>query len=493
MTQTLGPPTLPDVAHLRDFAREAREQGRTVVVVQGLGFVGSAMAAVTATAESAAGTPAFQVIGVDLPTPDGIAKIERINRGLPVVHAADPSLPELTRKAVEDLGTLIATDDPVAYELADVVVVDLPLDAEFAGDGESISLSMDRFRSALAVVAKRIPADALVLLESTVPPGTTEEVVLPLFREQFESRGIESKPLIAHAYERVMPGPRYVESIRAFWRCFSGVSPEARDRARAFLEVLIDTGSFPLTELTSPRASEMAKVLENSYRAMNIAFIEEWSQAAEDVGVNLFEVIRAIRRRTGTHDNIRQPGFGVGGYCLPKDGLVAEWGLRELLGYDGDLGMTKSALRTNRRMPLHALRLVVEGFPDGLSGRTVGVAGVSYLATVGDTRNSPAEAFVDAVLTRGGAVLASDPLVDAWPERPDVDLVSFRELTARCDAVVLTIGHQAFLNLGPDDFVREGVRIVDAAGVLDDQAFDNLAAAGHSVVGVGRGDRRGDR
>jgi nucleotide sugar dehydrogenase len=347
---------------------------------------------------------------------------------------------------------------------------------------------MAGFRRALDPVARRIRPDALVLLESTLPPGTTRSVVVPLFRTVFRARGLTEEPLIAHAFERVMPGPDYATSIHSFWRCFAGASPPAAARARAFLETLVDTRRYPLTELASTTASEVTKVLENSYRAMNIAFIDEWSRAAESVGVDLFEVVAAIRKRAGTHDNIRQPGFGVGGYCLPKDGLVAEWGLRELLGYAGDLPMTRDALGRNRRMPLHALELLRNALGGTLDGRRVGIAGVSYRAAVGDTRNSPAAVFADGARREGASVVASDPRVGAWPERPAIPLVELDELLARCDAVVFGVAHREWRELAPERFGSRPLTVVDAAGLVPDGLRDALVARGHTVVGVGRGD-----
>src|SRR5207249_3311459 len=115
--------------------------------------------------------------------------------------------------------------------------------------------------------------------------------------------------------------------------------------ARNFLNALIDTEKYPLTELADTSASEMAKLLENSYRAANIALIHEWTLLAEQVGVNLFEVVESIKVRKGTHDNIRYPGLGVGGYCLPKDPLLAQWSATHLFNTDIVLSMTLEAMR----------------------------------------------------------------------------------------------------------------------------------------------------
>ena len=122
-----------------------------------------------------------------------------------------------------------------------------------------------------------------------------------------------------------MPGAQYLASITDFHRVFAAGTDVARKSVRQFLESFINTGDFPLFELETPTASELAKVLENTFRAVNIALIQEWSELAQAAQVDLFKVIDAIRVRP-THRNIMMPGFGVGGYCLTKDALLADWG-----------------------------------------------------------------------------------------------------------------------------------------------------------------------
>src|SRR5262249_19673396 len=156
----------------------------------------------------------------------------------------------------------------------------------------------------------------------------------------------------------------------------SGATPAAADACEAFLSQIINVQAYPLTRLHSTTASETAKVLENSYRAINIAFIEEWGQFAEEVGIDLFEVIDAIRVRP-THNNIRQPGFGVGGYCLTKDPLFAAVAARDLFDRE-DLAFPFSsrAVEVNARMPLRTLDRVRNLLGGSLTGRRLLLLGV---------------------------------------------------------------------------------------------------------------------
>lgn len=481
-------------ARLEERARGARAQGMRVVVVQGLGFVGAVMAAVVANA-SHAGRPRYFVIGVDLPTAAAYWKVAMLLESRAPVVSEDPAIQAYVDRGVRERRNLTAIADERAYELADVVVVDVQLDVaerHFESAG-SVAVDVEPFRAAIRAIGRHLQPGALVLVETTVPPGTTAQLVVPTLREEFQRRGLEGEPLVAHSYERVMPGRHYVRSIERFWRSFAGATPEAGDAAEAFLSTIIAVDEYPLQRLGDTTASELAKVLENSYRAANIAFIHEWTRAAEAIGVNLFEVIGAVAVRKGTHDNIMRPGFGVGGYCLTKDGYLAQWGVSRLFGADVSLDVTIGAMDINFAMPRHSLELLAGAMP--LEGRTVLLAGISYLSDVADTRNSPSADFCDLLREAGATVVAHDPYVQHWPEQPDVVHLPLDEAIGRADAVVLAVRHQAYLTLEPRRLARRpGTVVLDTQDIVSDAKAEELRAAGVRTIGVGKGHwRRLDR
>ncbi len=471
-------------------AETARRAGVEVVVVQGLGFVGCVMAAVVANARHSDGRPRFFVVGVDLPTRESYWKVAMLAAGRAPVLSEDPDVEGYCRRGVLESRNLTAVADDRAYALADVVIVDVQLDAaaRVFDSADEVALRMEPFREAIRTIGRTVRPDALVLVETTVPPGTTSRVVVPALREAFARRGIAREPLVAHSYERVMPGRHYVRSIERFWRTFSGHTPEAGDRAEAFLRAVIDTREHPLRRLARTEASELAKLMENSYRAANIAFVHEWTLAAERLGVNLYEVVDSIAVRRGTHDNMMKPGFGVGGYCLTKDPYLAQWGLREICGVDVPLGVSLSAVRINFAMPAHTLDLLVEAAGD-LAGRIVVVAGVSYRPDVADTRHSPTEAFCDGLLALGATPLVHDPYVRVWPERPAIRIASdLGTALADARAVVFAQRHAAYLALDAHTLpCAPGTLVVDAADVLTDEKAAVLRGRGMIVRGVGKG------
>ena len=474
----------------QQFAEIARRaEGKKVVVVQGLGFVGSAVAASIASATDRQGRPLYFVVGIDQASSDSFWKIGKVNDGLVPGGSADIEFDRILEQAVKERNNLCATASEEAYGIAETIVVDVPLDVvnttvELRSE---IDINLREFETAIRAFARKMRRDALILVETTVPIGFCERRVLPLLKEERARRGIQQPVLLAHAAERVTPGKNYVSSIRRFWRSFAGYDAASACRTREFLASFIDAESYPLYELHDMASSEMGKVLENSYRAMNIAFIHEWTLLAERANINLWTVIDGIRVRKGTHDNMRYPGFGVGGYCLTKDSLLAQWSATHLFKTDTVLELTLQALRINRKMPLHTLTLLSELLPDGLSDKTILICGVTYLPDVPDTRNSPTEILLEELENAGATVLVHDPAIRSWAERPFMvvqrDLVSALE---EADLVVFAVPHRDYEALQAE-FLRRPLLIVDSNNVLTDIKAEEFHAAGCRILGVGKG------
>jgi UDP-N-acetyl-D-glucosamine dehydrogenase len=460
---------------------------RKVVCIQGLGFVGSAMA--VACARAGAGRqegPFYDVIGLDLASELGQSRIDSINRGDFPFETTDIHLVEETRRAVL-LGNLSATSDVNGLCRADVVVVDVHLDIQDI-EGPSPSIHIEPFKRAIRAIGERVAPGTLVVVETTVPPGTCAKIVRPLLDECAMDRGFEAGAfLLAHAYERVMPGDNYLASIVNFWRVFAGDTEQGGDACQSFLENVVNYKDFPLTRLSSTTASESAKVLENSYRAMNIAFIDEWGVFAERAGFDMFEVLKAIRMRP-THSNIRQPGFGVGGYCLTKDPLFAALSCKTLLGLeDVEFPMSRMAVKINQRMPLWSVSKLRQALV-GLSGKSVLLAGVSYRQDVADTRYSPSEIFYSAVIEEGASPVCFDPLMDHWDDL-GVDVARHLDVCPVVDAIVFAVPHKEFKMISPAEWLQGSSRpyILDANDCLTYAQREQFRAMGCRVESVGRG------
>lgn len=463
---------------------------RPVVCVQGLGFVGSAMAIAVANARGPDGRPLYSVVGVDLPNEAGRHRIASIAAGEMPFPGADPALDQALARAHES-GNLTATDDVAVFARADVVLVDINLDIDWSAPRPEVRFAA--MQRAVDALAARLKPGALVIVETTVPPGTCERVIAPRLAAGLEARGLPPDCVrLAHSYERVMPGAQYYNSIVNYWRVYAGTTPEAADACERFLSTVINVADYPLTRLGSTTASETAKVLENSYRAVTIAFMEEWGRFAEGVGIDLFEIVNAVRMRP-THANMRQPGFGVGGYCLTKDPLFAAVAARALFERE-DLAFPfcTEAVRTNAAMPLVALDKLRGLLGGSLMGKRILLLGVSYREDVGDTRYSPAQTFVEAAEQEGAQVTPHDPLVTWWEELqrpvrgslPDAD---------GFDAVVFTQASPAYRNIDLADWLRgTAVAVVDANNVLTDAQRQQLRGLGCRHAAIGRGIMRGE-
>lgn len=505
---------------LEKIVKEQREQGKEIVVVMGIGFVGVVMAAIVAdTVDKKTKKSAKFVIGMQRPSKRSYWKIPLLNRGVSPVKAEDPEVEPMIERVVLEKKTLIATFTYEVLSLADVVVVDVQCDylKNSLGKVRTGEVDMEALEQSFEIIAKHIQPHTLVLIETTVAPGTTEQVAFPIMHKIFRQRGINKDPLLAHSYERVMPGRNYVASIRDFWRVCSGINKEAKKRVVKFLNEVLNTEEFPLTVLDRPIESETAKIVENSYRATTLAFMDEWSLFAERNGIDLIKVINAIKVRP-THSNMIFPGPGIGGYCLPKDGGLGIWAYKHILGFEDDIfKITPMAIDINDTRGTHAAQLVRDALRimhRPIAAAEVLLLGVSYREDVGDTRYSGSEIVVRKLSEMGAEIRVHDPYVDHWWELEEQDSYPgaghsrkafFRnqeKLTEvkvqkdlkgalkNTDAVIFAVRHEAYLSLEPEWVIKsigKPVAIVDAFGILDDDKIKRYLELGCAVKGMGRG------
>ena len=455
------------------------------VVVQGLGFVGCAMSVAIASRTDVEGQPLFNVVGVDLPTKLGQKKIHHLNDGIFPFKNNDNKLSIELEKAIER-GNLTATQDKNVYSYANIIIVSINCDL-VTQDGEH-KIDLDSFSKSVSEVAQRTMEETLVIIESTVPPGTCEKIVYPIFENSFKQRKLNiQKFYLAHSYERVTPGNTYLDSIVNYWRVFAGINDISGEKCETFLSKVINTSDYPLTCLESTTASETAKLLENSYRSVNIAFIDEWSRFAEDVGIDLYEIIHAIRLRP-THSNIREPGFGVGGYCLTKDPLFAKIAAKDLLNLSGHrFPFSTNSVETNNKMPFRTLEKIKDYFDGDLTGRRLLVMGVTYKPDISDTRFSPSELFFGQARFSGAEVDFYDPMVTYWDELKR-ELDSNLPDASSYDAIIFAVAHKEFTDIPITKWVLDNETLIfDANNVLTKKQIKEIKKYKLSYQSVGRG------
>jgi len=498
---------------------EERDKGREIVVVMGVGFVGAVMAAVIADSTDEKGQSGKFVIGMQRPSVRSFWKIPVLNRGVSPVKAEDPEVEPMIERCVLEKKTLMATHVYDVLGLADVVVVDVQCDylKESLGNVRTGYTDMAALEASFGVIADHIQPSCMVLIETTVAPGTTEQIAYPVMKKIFKKRGIDSEPLLAHSYERVMPGRDYVASIRDFWRVCSGVNEEAKKKVVKFLNEVLNTADFPLTVLDRPIESETAKIVENSFRATILAFLDEWSLFAERNGVDLMKVIKAVKVRP-THSNIIFPGPGIGGYCLPKDGGLGYWAYKHILGFEDEIfKITPMAIDINDTRSLHAAQLVrdaMRNMGQPIAAADVLILGAAYREDVGDTRYSGSEVLIRKLAEMGAEIRVHDPYVKHWWEFKNQDtyptarhsrkrffrnqdklteleiLQDLDKALSGADVVVFAVRHKDYMEIDPDKLVQKAghpVAVIDCFGILDDDKIKRYFELGCEVKGMGRG------
>ncbi len=465
-----------------------KNNNKEIVVVQGLGFVGAVMSLVVSNSKK----KDYVVIGVD--RKESIEIISNINNGIFPIKSSDPKIEEYYQNSIKK-GNLLATYDVSAYSYASVIIVDINLDVQKNSDSKgnlnSFNVDLNPFKNAIRTIGQNCKEDVLILVETTVPPGTCMKVVKPIIEDELRKRQLSSDKIkIGHSYERVMPGPEYINSIKNFYRVYSGIDENSAVETERFLKTIISTKEYPLTRLVNTNATEMAKVLENSYRAMNIAFAVEWSRYAEEAGVNLYEIVNAIRMRP-THSNLMYPGIGVGGYCLTKDPLLASWAKINHFDSKDSLEQSEKGVKINDKMPHYAFEFMKRVFVlDSMVNKKILLLGVSYRSDVGDTRYSPVEPFYLNCIDNKAIVEIHDPYVQHWEE---VNMIVSQDLNEKLnmswDIIVFSTAHSEYKNPKVISKISRmsNVNVLDTLGILNEKDILELNK-NNKVKVLGRGD-----
>jgi UDP-N-acetyl-D-mannosaminuronic acid dehydrogenase len=449
------------------------------IVVIGMGYVGIPCAALLAD------VPGFAVTGVQRRSERSGWKIDCLNGGRSPFDGDEPGLADLLQRVACTKKSFRVTEDYSVCAQADAILLDVqtPTDGDHVPHYESL-------REVSAQAGGSLRPGALVIVESTVAPGTTLNVVRPILEGESGLKAGDGF-FLAFSYERVMPG-KLLEYITDFPRVVGGVDEESTRRAVDLYRHIVKAEITPTDVLTA----EMAKVVENAYRDVNIAFANEVALACEAMGVDVFAVRGLINARPDRQMHL--PGAGVGGHCLPKDSWLLQYGL-ERYGEAGDwagLRLIPLARAINDGMPGHVVELVEAALAERgrtLAGSRVVLLGASYLEDADDTRNTPAAALAEQLLARGAEVVAHDPYVRqadwrrALRNGTDVPLRHDLWETLRgADCAALVTRHREYLDL---DLARlaETMRtpaVVDGRNALDPGA---CRAAGLLYRGIGKG------
>ena len=392
--------------------------------VLGLGYIGLPTAALAASS-------GFKVTGVDI-DPN---VVETLSAGR--AHFAEPELDSAVKRVVSE-GALTVRSCPCPSQIF-LIAVPTPINEDKTADLTAVM-------SAAQSIVPYIRPGTLVILESTVPPGTTEEVVLPILARSGLCGG--SDFYLAYCPERVLPG-RIVEELVANDRVIGGLTPESGEKAAAFYRKFVE-GAIHITDL---KTAEMVKLAENAFRDVNIAFANEIALIAAELGINVWDIISLANKHPRV--NILNPGPGVGGHCIAVD----PWFLVEKMPEATSL--IAAARRLNDSMPEYVVarvECVVE------RGSKIACLGAAYKAGVGDTRESPALRVIRELEQKGYEVHVVDPHVGSLD---GFSLLPLDEALEIADCVVLLVDHAEFKSLDVTKLAERfnNGRLIDTRGV----------------------------
>ncbi len=440
----------------------------TKITVIGMGYVGIPCAALLADVEG------FQVTGLQRRSKRSGWKIDHLNEGKSPFEGNEPGLAELIARVVAK-GSFKVTDDVEVLTDSDVILIDVqtPTDEQHIPQYQSLKQVSEQ-------IGQRIQKGTLVVVESTVAPGTTQNVVQKIIEEQSGLKGGEDFDL-AFAYERVMPG-KLINNIVNLPRIVGGITPKSAERAVAIYSKIMKAKLHTTDVLTA----ELSKTIENSYRDVNIAFVNEMALVCESLGVNIYEIIDLINELDNRHLHI--PGAGVGGHCLPKDTWLLRFGLNEYGSHKMEPRFIALAREINNHMPVHMALLIEDALSaQGLAihDAHVTVLGAAYLENADDTRNTPAATLVSVLEAKGATVTIHDPYVKEWEFGAHKIENDFIEAVTDADCLALVTKHHEYTQLNLEsirDLMRTPV-FVDGRNVIDE---DDAKLKGFEYRGIGK-------
>jgi UDP-N-acetyl-D-glucosamine dehydrogenase len=423
---------------MSSIKKKLKDKTATLGVI-GLGYVGLPLAVEKAKA-------GFKTIGFDVQQ----SKIEMVNKGKNYIgDVVSEDLEEIVKS-----GLLSATTDFAQVASADCVAicVPTPLDAYQQPDISYVKASAES-------IVPYMHKDMLIVLESTTYPGTTEELLKPILEKSGLKCGVDFH--LAFSPERVDPG-NLIYKTKNTPKVVGGITPECTDVAAALYEAILEA---PVHRVSSPAVAEMEKILENTYRNVNIGLVNELAILSNKMGINFWEVIDAAKSKPYGFQAF-YPGPGLGGHCIPLDPYYLSWKARE---YGFHTSMIESSMMVNDRMPEYcAVRSskILNRFKKAMNGSKILVLGVAYKQDIEDYRESPAIKVIEELEKEGAEVVFYDPYVSEYNERGVVkkgEPVLTEELIAGSDLVIVTTAHT---NIDYDFVQKHAKAIFDTKNVM---------------------------
>ncbi|MFH0930139.1 MAG: nucleotide sugar dehydrogenase [Candidatus Moraniibacteriota bacterium] len=424
-----------------------KKKGKVCVI--GLGYVGFPLAVQCA-------VKGYGVFGYDKDE----KKLSRIEKGENIVDEKylDELLPKTKINIVRDEKKISQCD-------IFIIAVPTPVDEKYYPD-------LSFVEAASRTVAENMKSGALVVVESTINPGVCEEVVRPIFEKAGWEIG--KSVFISHCPERINPGDKKW-NVTNIPRVVGSFDEIGLNKSVKFYESIIDAEIMPMKTI---REAEAAKIIENSFRDVNIAFVNELAKSFDLMGIDIVNVIKGAATKPFAFMP-HWPSCGVGGHCIPVDPYYL---IEKAKENDFDHKFLRTARAINNSMPLYTVELTQDALNEvekPFKNTNIGILGISYKANVGDLRESPALKIIELLKGHGANVHIFDPYVPAKSTA-----ASLSELLDSVDAIIITADHKEFKDLQPEILKKKNITVViDGKNCLNK---DNIQKLGIIYKGIGR-------
>ena len=440
------------------------------ISVVGLGFVGLPLLVSISDKEKLL----KNIIGIEVNNSFGNKKINNIIKNTNDSLFLDNKLCKIFKKNKKKI--TLTTNFKIASN-SDFIFFCFPLNIE-----KNLKTNFKDYCELVGKYYKIAKSGSIFIFNSTSPPGITSQIKKELKKKKLLRKDVS----FVYSPERVTPGLNYYNSIVNSHRVFSSNSNlKVSKKVKKLFSIIFNTKKFKVTEFKKYEEAECTKILENSYRATNIAFIEEWTIFAEKLGIDLFSIIDAIKYRR-THSNIMKPGLGVGGYCLTKDPYFAKYTSNKILKNKLNFPFVDLTMKINSEMHVRVCKEINKIILKNNYIKKILIAGVSYAENVDDIRNSRSLDMVNYILDKGQKPQIYDPVVKNTSYKK-VKIIKKLNNLKQYDLIIFNVKHKQFTNI---DFnkINKKTFIVDTNNILNENQINDILKKNIKLKIIGRGD-----
>ena len=422
------------------------------IYIFGLGYVGYPLMLLLANVKKNS-CPLYEVTGIELNKKRKILE-HCVQNGITPFKSEDKKLFRLAKSSLSKKINILEKDH--LKNLSGIILICINFDG---------LKKIDELKKFFHFLSKKISPSSTIIIESTLIPGTSEKILYPIIIKNFIKRKIDVKKLaFGFSYERIMPGDNYIDSIVNNYKSISGINNFSKNKILKFYKSFLNFKKFPIYSFQKITECETAKIVENSYRAVNISFVDEWNRFSQKHKLNLKSIINSIKVRN-THSNIMRPGVGVGGYCLTKDPSFGQISSKAIFKTKNLFPLSTISMKINKKMPKFCFQFIVEKIK---KTDKILLIGSAYKKDVSDTRFSPSLNLFKMFLKKGYKINNIDPIVN---KKKFLDI--FTSKIKNFNVIIFSVPHKYFEKISLSCF-KSKTKIFDVDYVFKESQINIL-------------------